>query len=126
MLEGIMIICLPVLDENGTNSVVHGHFGSAPFFALFDTETQKVSIVKNGLGEHEHGQCMPVDAIRNTGATAVLCKGMGLRAANLLIEAGITPYMVDAGTVSEAIVRFKAKDMTVLNAGNACQHHGCH
>ena len=70
--------------------------------------------------------CMPVDAIRNTGAEAVLCKGMGLRAANLLLEAGIKPFRVDAGTVSEAIGRYKAKNVTALDAVNACQHHGCH
>ena len=121
-----MKICLPVLDANGLNSVVFGHFGSAPFFALFDTETQDISIVNNGLREHEHGQCMPVDAIRKTGATAVLCKGMGLRAANLLLEAGVTPYMVDAVTVSEAIAQYKAKNVTVLDANRACQHHDCH
>jgi predicted Fe-Mo cluster-binding NifX family protein len=121
-----MKICMPVGDENGMSSVIYGHFGSAPFFALFDTETQNVSIVNNDLGEHEHGQCMPVDAIRKTGAEAVLCKGMGIRAANLLLEAKITPYIVDAATVFEAIDQYKAKKMTVMDAGNACQHHGCH
>jgi predicted Fe-Mo cluster-binding NifX family protein len=121
-----MKICMPVGDENGLSSVLYGHFGSAPFFALFDTETQNVSIVNNSLGEHEHGQCMPVDAIRKTGAEAVLCKGMGMRAANLLIEAGITPYMVDARTVSEAITQFKTKNVTVMDASKACQHHDCH
>jgi predicted Fe-Mo cluster-binding NifX family protein len=126
MLEGFMIICLPVLEAKGSDSVIFGHFGSAPFFALYDTETQNVSTVDNRLGEHEHGQCMPVDAIRKTGAGAVLCKGMGLRAANLLIEAGITPYMVDAGTVAEAIIQFKAKKVSVMDASRACQHHGCH
>jgi predicted Fe-Mo cluster-binding NifX family protein len=69
---------------------------------------------------------MPVDAIRKTGANAVLCKGMGMRAANLLIGAGITPYMVEAEMVSDAISRFKANDVTLLDASNACQHHGCH
>lgn len=121
-----MKICMPVLDANGSDSVIFGHFGSAPFFALFDTETQEVSIVNNSLGEHEHGQCMPVDAIRKTNAEAVLCKGMGLRAANLLLSAGITPYIVEAKTVSEAISQFKAKNVTVMDASSACQHHDCH
>jgi predicted Fe-Mo cluster-binding NifX family protein len=122
-----MKICMPILEAKGADSVIFGHFGSAPFFALFDTETQEVTSVSNAVGEHEHGQCMPVDAIRTTGAEAVMCKGMGLRAANLLIEAGITPYMVEAETVLEAIAQFKAKKVTVMNAGIACQHHhGCH
>jgi predicted Fe-Mo cluster-binding NifX family protein len=126
MLEKFMKICMPVLDDKGTDSIVYGHFGSAPFFALFDTETNEVSIVNNSVGEHEHGQCMPVDAIKKTGAEAVLCKGMGMRAANMLAQAGITPYMVEAGTVAEAIVLYKAKNVTILDAANACQHHGCH
>jgi predicted Fe-Mo cluster-binding NifX family protein len=121
-----MKICMPILENQGSNSIVYGHFGSAPFFALYDTESREVSIVKNGVGEHEHGQCMPVDAIKKTGASAVLCKGMGMRAANLLQSAGITPYMVEAETVSEAIARFTANDVTVLDARNACQHHDCH
>jgi len=121
-----MKICMPVLDDKGMDSVVFGHFGSAPFFAVLDSETSAITIVKNGVGEHEHGQCMPVDAIKKTGAEAVLCKGMGLRAANLLIEAGITPYMVEAGTVGEAIAHYKAKNVTLMDASKACQHHGCH
>jgi predicted Fe-Mo cluster-binding NifX family protein len=126
MLEGFMKICMPVLEEKGMNSIVFGHFGSAPFFALYDTESQALSIVNNSLGEHEHGQCMPVDAIRKTGAQAVLCKGMGMRAANLLTEAGITPYMVEAGTVSDAIAQYTAKNAAVLDASKACRHHDCH
>jgi predicted Fe-Mo cluster-binding NifX family protein len=69
---------------------------------------------------------MPVNAIQNTGAQAVICKGMGMRAANLLIAAGITPYMVDAETVNEAIQKYNNHDIVVLDASRACQHHGCH
>lgn len=121
-----MIICMPVFDDKGLNSIMHGHFGSAPFFAIYDTENDKVSVLKNGNGEHEHGQCMPVDAIKMTGADTVLCRGMGMRAANLLVQAGITPYMVDAETVSDAISQFKAKKVVVMDASRACQGHGCH
>ncbi len=121
-----MKLCIPVFESNGTDSIVHGHFGSAPFFALFDTDTQAVSVVKNHLGEHEHGQCMPVDAISKTGAQAVLCKGMGLRAANLLMQAGIKSYMVDARTVAEAIAQYTAGSAAAMDASRACQHHGCH
>ena len=121
-----MKICMPVLDSNGMESVVFWHFGSAPFFAVYDTEKKSVSFVINNESEHEHGQCMPVDAIRTTGAEVVLCRGMGLRAANLLREAGITPYMVDAKILSEAIKQYEAKNVSVLDASKACQQHSCH
>ena len=121
-----MKICMPVQDENGLDSVVYGHFGSAPFFAVYDTKSKNIVFANNNESEHEHGKCMPVDAIKKTGAEAVLCRGMGLRAADLLRESGIMPYMVDATTVSDAIRQYEAKNVTVLDAGKACQHHGCH
>ena len=121
-----MKICMPVLDEKGMDSVVFGHFGSAPFFAVYDTEKKDVSFVKNNESEHEHGQCMPVAVLQKIGAEAVLCKGMGMRAANLLVEAGIKPFMVDAGTISGAIKEYETKNVVVLDAGNTCQHHACH
>jgi len=121
-----MKICMPVSSSDGKNSQIYGHFGSAPYFAIYDSGTENVAVVNNCVGEHEHGQCMPVNAIRNTGAEAVLCKGMGMRAANLLAEAGITAYMVDAAIVSEAIEKYKTKDIVVLDASRACQGHDCH
>jgi predicted Fe-Mo cluster-binding NifX family protein len=108
------------------NSIVFGHFGSAPFFAIYDTESKSLVFVDNNENEHEHGQCMPVDAIRKTGAEAVLCRGMGMRAASLLIAAGIAACIVDCETVSEAIAQYNAKKVTVIDETNACRHHGCH
>lgn len=121
-----MRIVLPVGDDNGVDSEVFGHFGSAPFFAIFDTDSQNVVIIENKQSEHEHGSCMPVDALREHNAGAVLCKGMGMRAANHLIEAGIKPYLVDAVTVADAINKYKSLNVKLLDANNACQSHGCH
>jgi predicted Fe-Mo cluster-binding NifX family protein len=126
MLEGFMKICMPVAEQNGMNSIVFGHFGSAPFFAIYDTESKSLAFVDNNESEHEHGQCMPVDAIRKTGAEAVLCRGMGMRAASLLIQAGIKACIVDGETVSEAIAQYNANKVSIINETNACNHHGCH
>ena len=126
MLEELMRICLPVGNENGLDSVVFGHFGSAPFFAMYDTITREVSFVNNDESAHVHGSCMPVDALRKNNAEAVLCKGMGMRAANLLLEAGITPYLVEAETVAEAISHYDARKVKVLDAASACRSHNCH
>jgi predicted Fe-Mo cluster-binding NifX family protein len=126
MLEEHVKICMPVLDENGLNSVVYGHFGSAPFFAVYDTDTKNVVFANNNESGHEHGKCMPVDAIRALNAEAVLCKGMGMRAANLLIAAGIKPFLVDAGTIADAIGKYDAREVRALDESTSCQAHGCH
>ncbi len=121
-----MKICMPVQDENGLDSLVFGHFGSAPFFAVYDTEAKNVSFSNNNESEHEHGKCMPVDAIRALNAEAVLCRGMGMRAANLLIEAGIKPFLVDAVTIADAIGKYDKREIRVLDESSSCQSHGCH
>jgi len=65
---------MPVPEQNGMNSVIFGHFGSAPYFAMYDTEKKDVSFVTNNESEHEHGQCMPVGYLQKNGAEIVLCK----------------------------------------------------
>ena len=34
-----MKICFPVQNDNGIESTVYNHFGSAPVFVVFDTDT---------------------------------------------------------------------------------------
>jgi predicted Fe-Mo cluster-binding NifX family protein len=121
-----MKICLPVPEVKGMDSVVFGHFGSAPFFAMYDTETKGIEFTKNNEAEHEHGSCMPVDALRILGAEAVLCKGMGMRAANHLVEAGIKPFLVDAETIADAIGKYDKREVRVLDEETSCHSHGCH
>jgi predicted Fe-Mo cluster-binding NifX family protein len=121
-----MKLCIPSLDGKGLESLMCDHFGSAPFFTLYDTENRQIAAVSNMNDHHEHGTCMPVDAIKAHGADAVLCRGMGLRAVNLLLEAGVKAFIVDASTIAEAVRKFDAKEVRTLDAGNACQRHGCH
>jgi predicted Fe-Mo cluster-binding NifX family protein len=121
-----MKICMPVLEAKGMESVVYGHFGSAPCFALYDTETRDVLFSENKEAEHEHGSCMPVDALRKMGAEAVLCRGMGLRAANHLVAAGIKPFIVEAETIAEAVGKYNSRDVRVLDEQTSCHAHDCH
>lgn len=121
-----MRLCIPTLDTKGLDSEMCDHFGSAPYFTLYDTESSQVTTAVNGHRNHIHGSCMPVDMLKTHQADTVLCKGMGARAIDLLVTAGIKPYLVDAETVSEAIAQFKAKNVRILNVKNACQHHDCH
>jgi predicted Fe-Mo cluster-binding NifX family protein len=121
-----MKLCIPSLDQNGLESAMCDHFGSAPFFMLYDTESGTIATTVNMNDHHEHGSCMPVDALKAHGAEAVLCRGMGMRAVNLLLAAGVKAYIVEANTAGEAIGKFNAKDIRLLDAGNACRQHGCH
>lgn len=120
-----MKICIPTLEAQGHEATISGHFGSAPYFTLFDTEQRTTSSVANGHTEHGHGMCMPVDILKAHGVDAVLCKGMGARAVSLLLSAGIEPLIVNGGTVAEAIREFETGQAVRMDVAHACQHHDC-
>ena len=121
-----MRICIPTLESNGTDARMSDHFGSAPYFTVYDTENRQVSTINNQNSEHAHGTCMPVDKLKEKKIDAVLCKGMGLRAVNMLLSAGIKPLLVEANTVADAITKHENGDVRIIDANLSCQHHECH
>ncbi len=54
-----MKICIPTETGEGKNAQVYGHFGSAPYFTIYDTDAQSIEIVDNANSHHEHGTCNP-------------------------------------------------------------------
>jgi predicted Fe-Mo cluster-binding NifX family protein len=121
-----MRICLPTETGQGWEAALYGHFGSAPFFTLVDTETGAVEVHDNGGRVHAHGACHPVGALEGSGVQAVVCGGMGLRALQKLEEAGITVFRSDAPTVHEAVRMIREGRAEKLTAEGACAHHkGC-
>ncbi|OGD24299.1 MAG: hypothetical protein A2Y56_14290 [Candidatus Aminicenantes bacterium RBG_13_63_10] len=121
-----MKICIPTETGLGLKARVYGHFGSAPFFTLADTETGDIETRDNQGRVHEHGACHPAGAIEGLGVKAVVCGGMGLRAIQKLREAGIEVYRSMAATVEEALREVRENRVEKLTDDQACLHHkGC-
>jgi putative endonuclease len=68
------------MDSNGLESRAHGHFGSAPFFAVVDTVTGEIDVAPNAGQRHRHGECNPASHVNTLKVEAVVCHGMGKRA----------------------------------------------
>ncbi|MBN2042408.1 MAG: NifB/NifX family molybdenum-iron cluster-binding protein [Candidatus Aenigmarchaeota archaeon] len=81
-----MIIAMPVMEDNGRDSVISEHFGHNPLFAIYDSENMELEIVS--VGEHGMG-CTPVGEIMKHGADTVYTLGIGGRAIDSLKENGI-------------------------------------
>ncbi|HUT07462.1 MAG TPA: NifB/NifX family molybdenum-iron cluster-binding protein [Candidatus Latescibacteria bacterium] len=121
-----MRICFPTETNQGLSALLYGHFGSAPFFTLADTETGILEVRDNQGQVHAHGACHPVGALEGLGIQAVVCGGMGLRALQKLEEAGIEVYRSGALTVEEALREIREGKAERLSAEGACAHHkGC-
>lgn len=121
-----MRICIPTETNMGQEAKVYGHFGSAPYFTIYDTETDDCEIVDNSNQHHIHGTCNPIDALDGKDIDAVICNGMGKRAIQKLNEAGIRAFKASGANVREVIDKYRANELEEITMDNACHQHGCH
>ena len=121
-----MKVCFPTQDSEGLKAQLYGHFGSAPYFTIIDSETNDVETISNFNDHHKHGQCSPLETIGKQNIGAVICRGMGRRAVQALADAGICVYIGEGPTVEKDLQKFKEKQLTELSVESACQGHGHH
>ena len=121
-----MKICIPTQSKNGKDSNVNEHFGSAPYFTIYNTEDKSLEFIENTNAHHSHGMCHPMTALREQNIEAVICGGMGFRALQKLNQQGIKAYKATTGTVEEIISQYESDAITELTVENACNQHGCH
>jgi predicted Fe-Mo cluster-binding NifX family protein len=121
-----MKICIPTENKEGLNAKVYGHFGSAPYFTIYDTEKGTCETIDNTNAHHSHGMCHPIGALGTLSIDAVVCQGMGARAVQKLNEINIKAFRAGGETVSGIINKYKANELEEITVQNACTQHGCH
>jgi len=121
-----MKICIPTQTNFGQKAQVHEHFGSAPYFTIYDTENDICEIVNNSNEYHAHGSCHPLSILEGKDINAVVCSGMGRRAIQKLNEGGIKAFRAVGATVEEIVTEYKAGRLDEITAQTACSRHGCH
>ena len=119
-----MRICIPTENNNGLQSVVYGHFGSAPYFIIYDTENKNIEVINNRDEHHEHGQCNPLLAFSRTPIDMLVTGGIGLRALEKLNAGGIRAFRTTIEkTVSDVIARYDENSLPEITLNDACSHH---
>jgi predicted Fe-Mo cluster-binding NifX family protein len=119
-----MKLCVPVSGNEGMESTVFGHFGSAPVFAVHDTIEGRTTFIENATPDHEHGTCNPLWTLGNQLVDAILVGGIGARAINKLNEGGIRVYRAVPGTLADALSAWTAGSLEEITVESACSHHG--
>jgi predicted Fe-Mo cluster-binding NifX family protein len=127
-----MIIAFPVETNQGLDSRVFGHFGTAAGFVLVDENSGTVETHTNADRNHPHGQCRPLAALGDHKVDAIVVGGIGGGALHKLLNAGIRVFRAVDGTVRENLElirseRLPAFTMTMTCGGNGapggCAHH---
>ena len=122
-----MKVIVPLDEQAGKTSRMSEHFGSAPFYAVADTEAGSFEIIQNTSIHHDHGQCTPADFFAEQGINVLLCKGIGAGAIAKLQMMGIEVYMATmASTLGDALSQFSLGILPKLTPQHACHGHDCH
>jgi len=114
------------MDAKGRQAVLCEHFGSAPYFTIYDSQTDTCETVNNTDHDHEHGTCHPMDNLKSKGIDCVACRGLGRRAFEKLNSSGIKVWRTGSSTVGQVVENLSAKELAEIDAENACQEHRCH
>ena len=125
--EKVMKIGFAVQTNEGMESRVYDHFGSAPAFIIVDTEGKEVQTVNNKDLNHVHGACNPVMALDGKSVNAMVVGGIGAGALMKLNASGIKVYGAGAPTVKENVALLSENKLQELSVNNSCRGHegGC-
>ena len=120
-----MRIAFPTQEDQGADSMVFGHFGSANLFIVVESEGGTLEAVVNNDKEHAHGRCQPLKAL-GTRVDAVVVGGIGAGALKGLQAGGIKVYRGVEGTVSENLGLIKSGRLPEFTLKHTCAGHGHH
>jgi len=121
-----MKICFPVAQNDGLDSMVYGHFGSAPMFIVVDTAQRSVSEVANRDLHHAHGACQPIKALGGNQIDAIVVGGIGGGALLGLQRAGLKVFKAQKSRISENLDLFDQGQLLELTLDQTCAAHGQH
>jgi predicted Fe-Mo cluster-binding NifX family protein len=118
-----MKACFAVESNNGIDSAVYGHFGSAPLFIMVDTDQKTVAPVSNNDAGHAHGACNPMKSIGGQAVDAVVVGGIGAGALRQLNASGIKVFRAVKMTVRENLDLLGRNELPELGMNNTCGGH---
>jgi len=118
-----MKIAFPVQVDQGLDSQVYGHFGSAPSFVILDSASGQLETVGNSDAHHAHGQCQPMKALAGNAVDAVVVGGIGGGALMRLQAQGVRVFRAVEGSVKQNLEYMTSGKLPEFSANMTCVGH---
>ncbi|MBZ5639736.1 MAG: diguanylate cyclase [Acidobacteriia bacterium] len=119
-----MNICIPVTEDQGAQSSVSAHFGSAPLYMIVDTDSGACRAVPNRNVHHGHGMCAPLAALAGESIDGMVVGGIGMGALAKLGAAGVRVFRSEHETVEKTVAAFRTGKLETMSPDMACARHG--
>ncbi len=118
-----MKIAFPVQVDEGLDSQVYGHFGSAPSFVILDSTSGEHQTIGNSDAHHDHGQCQPMNALAGNTVDAIVVGGIGGGALMKLQAQGVRVFRAVEGSVKQNLEFIKSGKLPEFSANMTCAGH---
>ena len=119
--EGTDTMRIAVTYENGQ---IFQHFGHTEQFKLYDVENGRI-VAQQVVNTNGSGHGALAGFLKEAGANALICGGIGMGARNALEEAGIQLYGGVQGSADGAAAAL-ASGILQYNPDVRCDHHDHH
>ncbi len=104
-----MIIAIPVLSNDGINSLISEHFGHAPYFAFILIENGQIKSVEIEENPHqEHGPGVIPNYVKSHEADFIIVRGIGQRAVDFFEKLGIKVIRGAEGSIASIVNQYLA------------------
>jgi len=123
-----MKLCFPVEKNQGLDSQVCGHFGSAPLLLVIDTETQELTELERYGDSEQLGRARLGQLLAGQTIDAIVVSGLGQGAQAKLQAAGVKIYQANGATINENLLRLAGQQLQEFTPSQSCSHghHGAH
>jgi len=107
-----MKICFPVDSFQGMKSTITHHFGAAPCFITYETDTQEAGLIY-AQDLQTTGSCNPSVELANLGVDVVVTGGIGPGALQKLMDNGVHVMQAKSGIVETDLENYTKGCLTV-------------
>jgi predicted Fe-Mo cluster-binding NifX family protein len=121
--ERLMKVGFAVQADQGIESKIYDHFGSAPVFIIVDNEGKDLLSINNKDLHHVHGACNPLMALDSQTVDAMVVGGIGAGALRKLNAMGIRVFGAVAPTVKENLALLNHNKLEELTLSHSCRAH---
>lgn len=117
-----MKIAFPIIDNNGLDSRIDEHFGTAPNFLIVDTDTLTFKMQKNQKLLEDAVKCKTSVFEKKEKIDAVITKCMGDGSQRSLSKENIQIFQAVKETVNENLALLKKNELKPFHIFDICQN----
>lgn len=106
-------------------SVIYGHFASAPWYLIVDTGSMQTCVIANCDENNLYGGCNPFMALRDLHLDGIVVGGIGDDALRTMNMCGFRVYQAGSSSVRENVELFEKQALPEFELQNSHLEGSC-